>query len=101
MSYVCDLCGKCRTISTKQRHHRGVAGGKWKHRAPKTLKVILPNLHAFKGFFRGIKGHWKFCTKCLRRVKAAQPKPQPKPASKKSPAKKVSKKTVKKSTATK
>lgn len=95
MSYKCDLCGKGRTISRQQRHHRGVAGGKWKHRAPKTLKVIMPNLHNFKGFFEGKKGHWKFCTKCLRRVKAAQPKPitkKEKPviktAPKKSPAKK-------------
>jgi ribosomal protein L28 len=102
MAYKCDLCGKGRTISTKQRHHRGVAGGKWKHRAPKTLKVIMPNLHAFKGFLinekglpTGRRGHWKFCTKCLRRVKAAQPKIQSKPevkkeksAVKKSPVKK-------------
>ena len=43
----------------------------------------MPNLHTFKGFFEGKKGHWKFCTKCLRRVKAAQPKLQPKSAPKK------------------
>lgn len=118
MAYKCDLCGKGRTLSTKQRHHRGVAGGKWKHRAQKTLKIIKPNLHAFKGIFEGKKGHWKFCTKCLRRVKAAQPKPQPKPevkkeksvtaksavikpAVRKSPAKKISKKIVEKLSSTK
>lgn len=39
----------------------------------------MPNLHAFNGIFNGVKSHWKFCTKCLRRVKAAQPKPRPKP----------------------
>ena len=94
MAYKCDLCGKGKTLSTQQRHHRGVAGGKWKHRAQKTLKIIRPNLHAFRGIFEGVKGQWKFCTKCLRRIKSAQPKPEPKKeksvtkiAPKKSPAK--------------
>ena len=78
MAYKCDLCGKGKTISRQQRHHRGVAGGKWKHRAPVTKRIIKPNLHAFNGIFNGQKGHWKFCTKCLRRVKSLQPTPKTK-----------------------
>jgi ribosomal protein L28 len=73
MSYRCDLCGKKRMIGRSHRHQRGVAGGKWRQRAQKTLKVFEPNLHVFKGFLKGKKGKWLLCTKCLRKVKAQQP----------------------------
>lgn len=87
MAYRCDKCGKGRTVSRQQRHHRGVAGGKWKHRAPKTLKIILPNLHAYKGVFNGVKGKWRLCTKCLRKVKKEQAEFKVKTETKKSPPK--------------
>jgi len=42
----------------------------------------MPNLHRFngvlpsqKGLPAGRQGHWLLCTKCLRKVKAYQPKP--------------------------
>lgn len=77
MAYRCDKCGKRKIISRQQRHHRGVAGGKWKHRAPQTPKIIFPNLHAYKGILNGVKGKWRLCTKCLRKVKKEQtPKPK-------------------------
>jgi len=69
MAYKCDRCGKGKIVTRQQRHHKGVAGGKWKHRAPKTRKVLLPNLHAFNGVLNGKKGKWRLCTKCLRIVK--------------------------------
>ena len=69
MAYKCDRCGKGRLVISSQRHKKGVAGGKWKHRAPKTRKISLPNLHAFKGILNGKKGKWRLCTKCLRVVK--------------------------------
>lgn len=72
-------------VLKKGRHHRGVAGGKWKHRAPKTLKIVLPNLHSFKGLLNGKKGKWRLCTKCLRIVKEQQ---KTKSAKKKTPASK-------------
>lgn len=72
MAYRCDLCGKGKLITKIGRHHRGVAGGKWKHRAPKTRRVLLPNLHAYQGR--------RFCTKCLRIVKEANPVPKKSPA---------------------
>lgn len=59
-------------IGRSHRHHKGVAGGKWLQRAQKTPKVFKPNLHAFKGIFKGRKGKWLLCTKCLRRVKSSQ-----------------------------
>ena len=76
MAYKCVLCGKKKMIGRSHRHHKGVAGGKWRQRAQKTLKVFKPNLHTFNGFFKGKKSKWLFCTKCLRKVKANQPKVQ-------------------------
>ena len=69
MAYRCDWCHKGRLITKQNRHKKGVAGGQWKHRAPKTRKISLPNLHAYNGVFNGVKGKWRLCTKCLRRVK--------------------------------
>lgn len=83
MAYKCDRCRKGRMVLKQGRHHRGVAGGKWKHRAPKTPKIVLPNLHPFKGVLNGKKGKWRLCTKCLRIVKKEQ---KTKPAKKKTPA---------------
>ena len=76
MAYRGDLCGKKKRIGRSHRHHKGVSGGKWLQRAQKTVKVFRPNLHAFKGFLKGKKGKWLLCTKCLRKVKANQPKPK-------------------------
>lgn len=60
----CFLCGKGRVISTIGKHRRGVAGGQWKKKAPKSRKIFKPNLHKFQGKM--------YCTKCLRRVKSAK-----------------------------
>ena len=78
MAFKCDLCGKGRLVTKRGRHKRGVAGGKWLHRAPKTQRILLPNLHAFNGVLDGKKGKWKLCTKCLRTVKKKK-KPQSSP----------------------
>lgn len=77
MAYKCDRCRKGRLVSTRQRHKKGVAGGKWKYRAPKTRKISKPNLHRFNGFLNGKKGKWRLCTKCLRIVKKEQKKDNP------------------------
>lgn len=69
MAYKCDLCGKGKLITKMGKHHKGVAGGKWKHRAPKTRRVLKPNLHVYNGILNGKKGRWRLCTKCLRKVK--------------------------------
>lgn len=69
MAYKCDLCGKGQMILKTHRHHRGVAGGKWKQRAHITQKVSLPNLHAYKMVVDGEKVKVKLCTKCLRLAK--------------------------------
>lgn len=72
MAYRCDRCGKGKIVFKRGRHHRGVAGGRWKHRAPKTTKISLPNLHIYNGVLNGKKGKWRLCTKCLRIAKKAQ-----------------------------
>ena len=74
MAYRCDLCGKKRMIGRSHRHHKGVAGGKWRQRAQKTVKIFKPNLQRFNGLLNGQKVKWLLCTKCLRKVKANQPK---------------------------
>lgn len=72
MANKCDLCGKGPIYTKMGRHHRGVAGGKWKHRAPKTRRILKPNLHPYNGILNGQKGRWQLCTKCLRKIKKSQ-----------------------------
>lgn len=70
MAFACDLCGKGKMIGLQHKHHPGVAGGRWKKRAPKTQKIFKPNLHWAKVSIKG--GNMqrvRLCTKCLRRVK--------------------------------
>ncbi len=81
MAFKCDQCGKGIVITSQQRHKRGVAGGRWKYRAPKSRKILKPNLQTYRGVLNGEKGVWKLCAKCLKKVKKEQ---KPKPAPKKS-----------------
>lgn len=69
MALKCDLCGKGRLVTRMGKHHKGVAGGKWKHRAPKTRRVLLPNLQPYNGVLLGKKGKWWLCSKCLKKIK--------------------------------
>lgn len=61
---ICDLCGKGVKKIAFSRHKKGSsgAGGTWALRAPIHKRFQKPNLHVFKG--------QKYCTKCLRKVKA-------------------------------
>lgn len=65
----CFLCGKGIIKSKQHRHHPGVAGGRWKQRAPKTPKVFKPNLHYAKIMIGNNLKRVRLCTKCLRRAK--------------------------------
>jgi len=84
MAFKCDRCGKGIAIASQQRHKKGVAGERWKYRAPKSRKISRPNLQTYRGVLNGKKGKWKLCTKCLKTVKKKK-----KPAPKKSPASKA------------
>lgn len=94
MANRCDLCGKGRMVGRSSRHKRGVAGGQWKKRAPKTRKIFLPNLHPFRGELEGKTGRWKLCTKCLRKVKKELAEKQKKLAEKKPARKQLVKKSA-------
>lgn len=50
-------------------HHRGVAGGRWKKRAPKTQRVFYPNLQIVNVMVEGESKRVKLCVKCMKRVK--------------------------------
>lgn len=58
-------------IGKQHKHHPGVAGGRWKRRAPKTQKIFKPNLHSARIPFDGMTKRVKLCTKCLRLAKEA------------------------------
>jgi ribosomal protein L28 len=69
MAFQCDRCGKKIVITSQQRHKKGVAGGRWKYRAPKSRKLLKPNLQTYRGILNGKKGVWKLCTQCLKTIK--------------------------------
>lgn len=71
MALKCFNCDKGVMIGKQHKHHPGVAGGRWKRRAPKTRKVFRPNLHVAHILLEGNRKKVKLCTKCLRLAKQA------------------------------
>lgn len=65
----CYHCGKGVLFGRSHTHHRGVAGGRWKKRAPKTRRIFQPNLQPVKILIAGKIKRVKLCMKCLKRVK--------------------------------
>jgi len=106
MKNVCFHCGKGIIMGRQHTHHRGVAGGRWKKRAPKTAKAFAPNLQKVKIMIGDVVKQVKLCTKCIKRVKKDikdGKKPFVRFASTVKPvvAEKVEKKAVKKTSKTK
>ena len=66
---ICYHCGKGKIYGRQHTHHRGVAGGRWKKRAPKTQKIFEPNLQPIHIMISGVKKRVQLCTKCLKRIK--------------------------------
>ena len=66
---ICYHCGKGILLGRSHTHHRGVAGGRWKKRAPKTQRVFEPNLQSVTIRLNGTIKQVKLCTKCLKRVR--------------------------------
>ena len=66
---VCYHCGKGLLFGRSHTHHRGVAGGRWKKRAPKTRRIFEPNLQRVEILEKGVVKRIKLCTKCLKRIK--------------------------------
>lgn len=73
MAMKCDNCGKGRVVGRQHRHHKGVAGGRWLKRAPKTQKIFQPNLHWARIKVGGGVKRMRLCTKCLRLLKKVSP----------------------------
>lgn len=65
----CYNCGKTVIFGRSHTHHRGVAGGRWKKRAPKTDKMFHPNLQKVKIMVNGKVKRVHLCANCLKRVK--------------------------------
>lgn len=69
MNNQCYHCGKTVLFGRSHTHHRGVAGGRWKKRAPKTRRIFRVNFVRLSILEKGFKKRVKLCAKCLKRVK--------------------------------
>ncbi len=65
----CYHCGKGILFGRTHTHHRGVAGGRWKKRAPKKQRIFEPNLQPVHILIAGKLKRVKLCTRCLKRVR--------------------------------
>ena len=68
MLNVCYHCEKGMLYGRSHTHHRGVAGGRWKKRAPKTRRIFSANLVRLSVIEDGQEKRVKLCTKCLKRI---------------------------------
>jgi len=69
MTNTCYHCGKTVIFGRSHTHHRGVAGGRWKKRAPKTRRIFRPNLQKVTILEKGKEKRVKLCAKCIKRIK--------------------------------
>lgn len=69
MAYICLNCGKGSWISKRSQHHKGVAGGAWKHKAQKSRKVFRANLHQMRVVLDDTRQKVKLCSNCLSKLK--------------------------------
>lgn len=65
----CFHCGKGVLFGRTHTHHRGVAGQRWRKRAPKINRIFAPNLQKVAIIQQGETVRVKLCTKCLKRIK--------------------------------
>lgn len=65
MAYQCFHCQKKNWSSTRSQHHKGVAGGQWKHKAQKSAKLFRANLHKVRVMLDDTIERIKLCTDCL------------------------------------
>ncbi|PIY71565.1 hypothetical protein COY87_05525 [Candidatus Roizmanbacteria bacterium CG_4_10_14_0_8_um_filter_33_9] len=65
----CFHCEKGILFGRTHTHHRGVAGGRWKKRAPKKQRIFVANLQPVHLLIDGKDKRVKLCTKCIKRVK--------------------------------
>lgn len=66
MAYVCFNCHKGVMVGKSHKHHPGVAGQRWKRRAPKVQKIFKPNLQWARIPMNGTMKRVRLCIKCKR-----------------------------------
>ena len=66
---ACFNCGKTTVLGRSHTHKRGVAGGRWKKRAPKTNRLFKANLQPVAIRFDNEEARVRLCAKCLKRIK--------------------------------
>lgn len=66
---ICYHCEKGVMYGRSHTHKRGVAGGRWKKRAPKTQRLFHPNLQKIMIVEKGDQKRVSLCMKCLKRIK--------------------------------
>ena len=69
MTFGCYHCGKGLLYGRSHTHHRGVAGGRWKKRAPKTQRIFKANLVRLSIIEKGKTMRVRLCAKCLKRIR--------------------------------
>jgi large subunit ribosomal protein L28 len=69
MSMICQNCGKIKVVGRSKSHKRGVAGKRWKKRAPVTPRLFNINLQMATVVVDGKKVQMKLCTKCIKKFK--------------------------------
>jgi len=65
----CYHCEKTLLYGRSHTHHRGVAGGRWKKRAPKTQRIFKANLVRLSIIEKGKTIRIRLCAKCLKRIR--------------------------------
>jgi len=65
----CFYCDKGVLYGRTHTHHRGVAGGRWKKRAPKKQRIFEPNLQKMDIMEDGEVKRVRLCTRCLKKIK--------------------------------
>ncbi len=69
MAYICEICEKKTVVGRSQRHKRGVAGKRWRKKAPATRRVFKPNLQKATLIIAGKQTKMEICAKCVKRIK--------------------------------
>ena len=66
---ICQNCGKIKVMGRSKTHKRGVAGKRWKKRAPVTPRLFNINIQMVTVTENGKETKMKLCTKCIKRFK--------------------------------
>jgi ribosomal protein L28 len=66
---ICFNCEKGTSKGMTHTHHRGVAGGRWRKRAPHVARTFKSNLQNVTILNQEIETQIHLCTKCLKRIK--------------------------------